>query len=190
VHVARAKSASFQIAKLMATKANAFPSVAWVIPTYADSDHSGNGSDSGPGWVHNVINSIMRNHPLWESTAIVVVWDDSGGWYDHIAPPQQDFRGLAMRVPCIIISRYAKRGVVSHTAYETGSILKFIEQALGLNPIGPTADGYTDTRATSIIDSFDFTQADYAFPDQPASYPPSQYVNEPPSTTPPDSGSD
>ena len=133
------------------------PNVAWVIPDFRDSDHPGNGSNSGPSWVASIVNEIGES-PYWDSTAIVVLWDDWGGWYDHVPPPQIDFRGLGERVPCIIISAYAKRGVVSHTRYEFGSILALMEEAFGL-PKLDTLDrgsGYTDRRAFSLTDAFDF----------------------------------
>jgi phospholipase C len=110
-----------------------------------------------------------------------------------VPPPQLDFRGLGIRVGCIIISPYAriapgaKAGYVSHTQYEYGSILKFIEQVFNLPPIGPSSMGFTDTRATSILDSFDFTQAPRPFTAIPLRYPESHFRSEQPSFVPPDS---
>jgi phospholipase C len=140
-----------------------FPQVAWVIPDEADSDHAGSGSDTGPSWVKSVVHAIRTNpYGLWHSTAIIVVWDDWGGWYDNVPPPQLDFRGLGIRVPCLIISPFtynmaAEGKNVSHTRYEFGSILKFVEQVFDLPTIGTQADGYTDGRANSLGDAFDFT---------------------------------
>jgi phospholipase C len=134
-------------------------SVTWISPSRDDSDHAGaNHPSLGPAWVTSVVNAVGES-PYWKSTAIVVLWDDWGGWYDNLPPPQLDFRGLGIRVPCLIISPYAKRGYVSHTRYEFGSILKFIEEAFNLPALGPASAGYTDTRANSLVDSFDFTQA-------------------------------
>jgi len=166
--------------------------VSWVIPDSVDSDHAGIGSDHGPSWVAAVVNAI-GNGPDWNSTAIVVVWDDWGGWYDHVPPPQLDFRGLGMRVPCIIISPYARKGYISHTVYEFGSVLHFAEQAfnlpsLGPNQLGPGPNdlGYTDVRGASLVDAFDFTQKPRRFKTIPARYPMSAFVNERPSREPPD----
>jgi phospholipase C len=109
-----------------------------------------------------------------------------------VPPPQRDFRGLGIRVPCIIVSPYAriaggrKAGYVSHTQYEFGSVLKFVEQLYGLPAIGPPSLGFTDTRAASLMDSFDFTQSPRAFVPIPARYPPSSFLNERPSFKPPD----
>ena len=109
---------------------NQLASVTWVTPTKADSDHPGDGG-AGPSWVASVVNAIGESS-YWPTTAIVVVWDDWGGWYDNASPPQLDFRGLGFRVPCLIISPYAKQGYVSHVQYEYGSILKFIEEVYAL----------------------------------------------------------
>jgi phospholipase C len=160
-------------------------SVSWVTPTLADSDHPGDNSGMGPSWVASVVNAIGES-PYWSSTAIVVLWDDWGGWYDNVPPPQLDFRGLGIRVPCLIISPYAKQGYVSHTRYEFGSVLKFIEQAFNLLPLGPTSQGYTDTRAKSIEDSFDFTQSPRPFEPIRAPVGEAHFLNEPPSDGPVD----
>ncbi len=160
--------------------------VSWVIPNAADSDHAGSQSDKGPSWVAGVVNAIGRSQ-YWNTTAIVVLWDDWGGWYDGVPPPQLDFVGLGIRVPCIIISPYARSGYISHTQYEFGSVLKFIEETFHLPSLGPASRGYTDTRARSIANSFDFKQKPRAFKPIPAPYPPAYFLTQPDSAQPPDS---
>jgi phospholipase C len=160
------------------------PSVAWVVPDYLWSDHPDAGTPYGPSWVTSVVNAIGQS-PDWKSTAIVVVWDDWGGWYDNVPPPQPDFRGLGIRVGCLIISPYVKPHV-SHTVYEFGSILKFVEQTFGLPVLGSTANGYTDTRSASIVDSFDFTMKPRPFQPITAPYPPSFFLKAKPSYHAPD----
>ncbi len=157
----------------------ALASVSWVVPDLKDSDHPGTKSDTGPSWVASVVNAIGQSQ-YWDSTAIVVVWDDWGGWYDDAPPPQLDFLGLGIRVGCIIISPYAKNQVI-HTQYEYGSILKFMEQTFGLASLG-----YSDARANSISDSFDFTQSPRPFVPIQAKYPRSHFLHERPSLQPPD----
>ena len=134
---------------------NALPAVSWVIPDGQNSDHPaqqtwGIKKDTGPSWVASIVNAIGQSQ-YWNSTAIVVVWDDWGGFYDHVAPPQLDYTGLGFRVPLLVVSPYAKPGYVSHTPYEFASILKFVEQTFGLGNLGTT-----DVRATSIGNVFDF----------------------------------
>jgi phospholipase C len=163
------------------------PAVAWVTPDAANSDHAGTQSDTGPSWVATVVNTIGKG-PQWKSTAIVILWDDWGGWYDDLPPPQLDYRGLGIRVPCIIVSPYAKRGYVSHTQYEFGSVLKFVEETFGLPPLAnsATGSGYTDARANSLADVFNFGKAPRAFTPIAAPYPPSFFLSQPPSKAVPD----
>ncbi len=156
------------------------PAVSWVIPDAYNSDHPGNSSDTGPSWVAQVVNAVGAS-PYWNSTAIVVVWDDWGGWYDHVPPPQLDYKGLAFRVPCLIVSPYARKGLVDRTPYEFGSILKYIEGTFGLGSLGTT-----DVRATSILNAFDYTQPARAFAPIPAKYSKRQLMSRPESRLPVD----
>jgi phospholipase C len=163
--------------------------VSWVIPDFTWSDHPGSHSDKGPSWVAAIVNAVGRSR-FWASSAIIVVWDDWGGWYDNVPPPQLDYRGLGMRVPCIIISPYARAGYVSHTQYEFGSIVKFVEQTFDLPPLGSIAPslgyGYTDERAASLDDSFNFARKPNKFKHVEAPYSVTTFVRAKPSLLPPD----
>ncbi len=162
-------------------------SVTWVTPSQQDSDHPAHHSDTGPSWVSSIVNTIGES-PYWSSSAIIILWDDWGGFYDDAKPPQLDYRGLGIRVPCLIISPYAKRGYVSHTQLEFGSILRFIEEVNGLKAgsIGPVEQGYTDGRAAGLGDAFDFTRAPRKFTEIPSKYSRSFFLREPPSNEPVD----
>ena len=162
----------------------ALAGVSWVIPDENWSDHPNSGTPYGPSWVANVINAIGTSSN-WKSTAIVVVWDDWGGFYDNLQPPQLDFRGLGIRVPCLIVSPYVQPHV-EHTSYEFGSIVKFVEQVFGLPALGSQSAGYTDGRATSLANSFNFTMAPRAFSKIPAPYPPTFFIEHAPSRRAPD----
>ncbi len=117
--------------------------ISWVTPTWANSDHAGSGSKTGPQWVASVVNTVGRSK-YWDNTAIFIFWDDYGGWYDPEPPAYVDNDGLGMRIPMLIVSAYARKGHVSHVPYEHGSILKFIEDTFGLGRLSAS-----DTRATS-----------------------------------------
>ncbi|HTU83308.1 MAG TPA: alkaline phosphatase family protein [Candidatus Acidoferrales bacterium] len=157
------------------------PAVSWVIPDGQNSDHAGFGSsDTGPSWVAQVVNAIGKSK-YWDSTAIVVTWDDWGGWYDHVAPPQVNYAGLGMRVPAIVISPYAKKGYVSHTTYQFGSIIKLVEDVYGLGRLNTT-----DVTANNMDDCFDFSQKARAFVPIPAKYSKKFFERQPPSNIPPD----
>jgi phospholipase C len=143
--------------------ANKLPAVSWVIPCGNNSDHA-SGTDTGPSWVAGVVNAIGKS-PAWNSTVIIVVWDDWGGYYDNVPPPFIDNQGgLGFRVPMLAISPYSKTvGYISHTQYEFGSIVRFVEDNWNLGRLGAT-----DVRATSIADMFDFTRPPRAFVPMPA----------------------
>jgi phospholipase C len=170
---------------LQDAKNGKLPAVAWVIPDALDSDHVGVNDVYGPSWVASVVNAIGSG-PDWNTSAIVVVWDDWGGWYDGVPPPRLDFRGLGIRVPCIVISPYAKAHYVSHTQYEFGSVVKLVEEAFGLPPLGTLAAGYTDVRAHSMLDSFNFRQKGRSFVPIPAPHPASFFLERAPSYRLPD----
>lgn len=139
--------------------------VTWVAPDWQYSDHAGSNTTYGPSWVSAVVNAVGESK-FWNTTVVVVLWDDFGGWYDHVPPPQVDFKGLGIRVPCLIISPYARRGAVVHTQYEFGSVLRFVEDVFGLPALGTVRDGYSDARATSLSapgGPFDFTQRPLKF---------------------------
>ena len=124
----------------------------FVTPSFLNSDHPLGRASNGPSWVASIVDAVGAS-PYWKSTAIVVTWDDWGGWYDHVSPQQLDAMGLGFRVPLIVISPYAKHGYVSHVGHEFGSILHFTETTFGLPSLGQV-----DARADDLSDCFDFTQ--------------------------------
>ena len=129
-----------------------FPQVSWVMPSFPISEHPPANITSGMNWVKHVINAIM-NSPYWNSTAIILTWDDYGGFYDHVAPPQIDKYGLGFRMPTIIISPYSKPGYIDHTQYQFESMLKFIEWRFSLQPLTGR-----DLHANNLLNAFDFNQ--------------------------------
>jgi phospholipase C len=157
------------------------PVVSWITPTPANSDHAGSDSNTGPDWVASLVNAIGKSQ-YWDSTVIFVFWDDPGGWYDHVPPQLVDYDGLGMRVPFLIISPYARHGYVSHLHYETGSILRFIEQQWGLASLSAS-----DARAKSPAPTcFQFSQRPRAFKKIPARHGKEYFLHQPLDTRPPD----
>jgi phospholipase C len=167
---------------------NQLPQVAWVIPSGQESDHSGTNNGSGPSWVAQVVNAIGKS-PYWSSTAIFITWDDWGGWYDHVAPPQvlancsQWGCGYVygFRVPLIVVSPYAKPAYVSHVTHDFGSILAFIEKTYGLPSLG-----YADALADDLSDCFNFNQTPLIFQTIPAPLNAAYFLNDPSPPTDPD----
>jgi len=169
---------------------NQLPSVSWVIPAGRNSDHPGSQTSvGGPSWVAAIVNAI-GNSSYWTNTAIIVTWDDWGGWYDHVAPPQVIDDGTSwgsgyvygFRVPLIVISSYAKAAYISHVNHDFGSILRLLEQNFGLRSLG-----YADARADDLSDCFNFSQTPLVFHTINAPLSASHFLND---RTPPDDPDD
>ncbi|MGA8866667.1 MAG: alkaline phosphatase family protein [Candidatus Sulfotelmatobacter sp.] len=129
------------------------PQVTWLTTGRHMTEHPPQSACSGENWTVNALNAIMQG-PDWKSTAIFLMWDDFGGFFDHVPPPPaEDQFGLGERVPFLIISPYAKRGYISSTQYEASSILKFVEERFGLPPLTSR-----DANANDTTDAFDFNQ--------------------------------
>jgi phospholipase C len=148
-------------------------SITWVTPTLPESDHPGANQGTGPSWVASIVNAIGASQ-YWNSTAIFVVWDDWGGWFDHVAPVVKNSYELGFRVPLIVISPYAKPHYVSHVPYEFGSILKFTEETFGLPSMKTT-----DERAGDLSDCFDFQSRPHAFRNIAAPDPAGYFLRQP-----------
>jgi phospholipase C len=131
---------------------NRLAQVTWVVPSFNNSDHPG-APPLGPDWVGSIVNAIGQSK-YWSSTAIFITWDDWGGFYDHVPPPQLDEMGLGFRVPVLVISPYARQGYVSHVTHEASGFLRFTEEIFNLPSLGAR-----DAAADGFQDCFDFTQA-------------------------------
>jgi phospholipase C len=137
------------------------PAVSWVIPSLEDSDHPASGCNGGPRWVTSVVNAIGKSK-YWNSTAVILMWDDWGGWYDPVPPDQINYTSLGFRVPMVVISPWAQAGTVVHTEYQFGSILKFVEENFGLGSLHTT-----DETSTSMADVFNFNQSAIKYKTEP-----------------------
>jgi phospholipase C len=135
--------------------------VTWIKPDDIHSQHPfWSAVPDGCDWLHSVIESIGAS-PYWDRSAIFVTWDDWGGFYDHVAPPQVDAYGFGLRVPCLVVSPYARRGVVDHTTYEFSSVVRFCERMFGL-PTMSSRDAAADDMTQG---AFDFGQPPRPFSD-------------------------
>jgi phospholipase C len=143
--------------------------VIWVIPAGQNSDHPGKASHTGgPSWVSSIVNKIGQSPctdkvngkvlTYWQDTAILITWDDWGGFYDHEPPtllsvPQQgqgDYQ-YGFRVPLVVLSAYTPKGYINNSRHDFGSILRFIEHNFGI-PEG--ALNFADQRATTDLTDF------------------------------------
>jgi phospholipase C len=163
--------------------------VSWVIPNGSESDHALSNDGSGPSYVASVVNAI-GNSQYWSNTAIILTWDDWGGWYDHVPP--QVLAGsnctqwgcgyvYGFRVPMIVISPYAKPAYISKVTHDFGSILKFIETNFSLPSLG-----YADTPADDLSDCFNLSQTPIPFKTIPAALKADYFMNDKRPPTDPD----
>ncbi|MBZ5704964.1 MAG: FG-GAP-like repeat-containing protein [Acidobacteriia bacterium] len=134
-------------------QAGELPAVSWLVPPSLYSEHPPNSSCQGENWTVKQINAVMQG-PDWATTAIFVVWDDWGGFYDHVPPPPDlDQLGFGPRVPMLIISPFTKAGYISRAPYEFSSFLKIVENRFGLSSLTNR-----DAAANDMLDTFDFNQ--------------------------------
>ncbi len=148
---------------------NTLPAVTWLLPPVLNSDHPFPApyifriKSGGPQWLQSEIN-LIGNSPNWSSTLIFITWDDWGGFYDHVPPYQaRDAAGVGFRVPLMIVSPYSvKAGCVLHTNADFGALLKFTEQTLGLNNLGPGSED-TWAGAGDVTGCLNFNQAPRPF---------------------------
>jgi phospholipase C len=137
---------------------NNLADVSWVTPSGSDmSDHPGDNAGCGPAWVASIVNAV-GNSAYWNSTAIIITWDDWGGFYDHVPPPILNSYEYGFRVPMIVISPYTRPGHVSHIQHNFGSILRFVERNLNLPSLGQ-ADAHSD----DLRDIFNYAHDPRAF---------------------------
>lgn len=133
-------------------KADRLPPVTWVAPLFDLSEHPEKNFCVGENWSTRVIDAVMRG-PMWKDTAIFLTWDDYGGFYDHVPPPQVDGFGFGIRVPLLVISPFAKPATIDHHLGEFSSVLRFIEDNWGLRRLTDR-----DRNATDMRYDFDFSQ--------------------------------
>ena len=112
--------------------AGKLPAVAFYKPQGNLNLHAGYSDiESGDAHIANVIEHLKKS-PQWKDMVVVITFDENGGWWDHVAPPQGDRWGPGSRIPAIVVSPHAKRSAVDHNFYDTTSILRFIARLHGL----------------------------------------------------------
>jgi phospholipase C len=145
------------------------PAVSYIVPSGA-SEHPPGSIQAGERFVRGLLNALAGSS-AWKDSAFLWTYDDWGGWYDHVRPPQVDKYGYGPRAPALLVSAYAKRGEVVHTQLDFTSILRFITDNWDLKPLAER-----DAKANSIADGLDFTR-----PPRPPEYIPAERA---PPTTP------
>jgi len=125
------------------------PAVSFVLALGA-SEHPLTSLEAGQRFTKNLIQALMESSS-WENSAFILTYDDWGGWYDHVPPPQVDSFGYGFRVPAILVSPYARKGHIDNTELDFTSLLKFIIDNWSLEPLGGRS-----LQVNSITSAFDF----------------------------------
>ncbi|MBV9039032.1 MAG: hypothetical protein JO182_31390 [Acidobacteriaceae bacterium] len=169
-------------------------SVSWVIPTGANSDHALGNDGGGPSWVASIVNAIGNSSSCdngagyWKDTAILITWDDWGGWYDHEPPPilnyPQGGYQYGFRVPLLVVSAYTPKGYINNRRQDFGSLLRFIEANFGMKE---GALNFADARAQSnLFEFFDLSLPPRPYQTIKAPLPASFFLNDRRPATDPD----
>ena len=137
--------------------AGRLPSVTWVITQEPVTEHPPDPISWGERFVALTINSLASG-PQWKSMAVILNYDENGGFYDHVAPPQVDSRGYGFRVPAIVASPFAKPGHVSSKAFDHTSVLAFVRSVFGLRALNSR-----EAAANPLEDAFDFGHSEAGF---------------------------
>jgi phospholipase C len=168
--------------------------VTWITPSGANSDHANSNDGGGPSWVASIVNAI-GNHKkcadgekYWNNTAILITWDDWGGWYDHEPPTflsgaEGDFQ-YGFRVPFMVVSAYTTAGYIDNSRMDFGTILRFIENNFGIQE---GALNFADARSTNdLSEFFDLKLAPRVFQTIPAALDANFFINDKRPMTEPD----
>ena len=148
--------------------AGTLPAVSWVVPNNGHSEHPPSSPVMGMHYVSGLVNDVMAG-PDWNTSAIFVVWDEFGGYFDHVVPPAVDWSGYGFRVPALVISPWAKRGYIDHQVLSFDAYDKLIEDLfLDKQRLDPTTDGRPDPRPDvrenypglgDLLNDFNFSQS-------------------------------
>jgi len=129
------------------------PAVSFVKPHWKQNAHAVSSTvGAGDRWIGEIVGEVMASR-YWPRVMVVITYDEGGGWFDHVRPPVVDRFGLGTRVPALIVSPYARRGVIGRREYDHASVLKLIEWRFGLEPLTER-----DRRAAAPLEAFDFSQ--------------------------------
>jgi len=181
--------------------AGTLPQVSWIVAPDNYSEHPAASPSYGAHYVRAVLEALMGNQDLWESTALFITYDEHDGYFDHVLPPAPDPSvtdefidglpiGFGNRVPMIIASPWTRGGFVDSNTYNHTSMLQFLETWTGVQ-----AANITDWRRSisgDLTAAFDFARPDFSIPDLPDTVPlimqSDQEKSFPPVTTPPEGG--
>jgi phospholipase C len=164
----------------------ALPSFSYIDPFFLGEGQGGSNDDHphadilrGQSFLSIIANAIATS-PLWSSTALVITYDEWGGFFDHVRPPRLpddpptkefDHGQAGFRVPSFVFSPFARAGAIDHNVYDHTSILKFVEWRWGLQPLAPR-----DAAARNLAYSLDFAHPKATAPSLPIVVDPGPHI--------------
>jgi len=160
--------------------AGTIPQVSWIVAPYEYSEHPSASPSYGAHYVRTVLESLMSNQALWESTALFVTYDEHDGYFDHALPPSPETSftnefisslpiGFGPRVPMIICSPWTRGGFVDSNTYDHTSMLRFLETWTGVQ--APNITAWRRSVAGDLTSAFDFGSPDFSVPSLPDTVP-------------------
>lgn len=137
----------------LATRGN-LPDVSWIIADFPLNEHPPASIEWGQRFTGIVVDALFRS-PQWPEMALILNWDEGGGFYDHVAPPEVGGSRYGFRVPCLVVSPHARAGHISHATYDHSSVVGLAERLFNLRGLGAR-----DARADPLLECFDFDHAE------------------------------
>ena len=169
--------------------AGQLPAYSYLDPFFLGEGQGGSNDDHphadihrGQAFLSEVVKAVVES-PQWERTALVITYDEWGGFFDHVRPPRMaddhdtgphgkdDHAQAGFRVPTIVLSPFARRGYVGHNVYDHTSILKMVEWRWGLKPLTKR-----DRAARNLAEAFRFDKPDVSKPVLPLVTDPGPHV--------------
>jgi phospholipase C len=152
------------------------PAVSWIIAPTRESEHPPFAPHRGAQYVHRYLQALAGNPKVWQKTVFLLVYDENGGFFDHVPPPAappgtaQEFingfgLGLGARVPAIVCSPWSRGGWVSSEVFDLTSTLRFLERWTGVAE--PNISPWRRQICGDMLSCFDFASSDHAFPALP-----------------------
>jgi phospholipase C len=158
------------------------PNISWIMPPFNESDHPTANLTQGQNFIASLVNAV-ESSPEWGSTAFFVAWDDYGGFYDHVPPPQIDGLGLGFRVPLLVVSPWTPAGHIGEKQMSFESLLRLVEVRWNLGCFtkrdctAVTPSGFFDWNLHRAPVFFEpYANATYPYHPPPAHT--GQYINE------------
>jgi phospholipase C len=160
--------------------AGSIPQVSWIVAPYEYSEHPAASPSYGAHYVRTVLEALMGNQALWESTALFITYDEHDGYFDHVLPASPETSvtsefisgqpiGPGPRVPMIICSPWTRGGYVDSNSYDHTSMLRFLETWTGV--AAPNITAWRRSVTGDLTAAFDFASPDFSVPSLPDTVP-------------------